>query len=131
MNIPSVGSTTLDAQASSRARDDKPAVASSPAAGAPRVTSIQDPTSANAKHEASREPSNEQVRDAVKEMNRAMQQSNRALEFSVDEASDRLVVKLKDGETGEVIRQFPSDETLAISRYIADVQQGLLLSQKA
>jgi flagellar protein FlaG len=64
-------------------------------------------------------------------MNQAMRQSNRALEFSVDEESERLVVKLTDGETGEVIRQIPSDETLAISRYIADVQQGLLLSQKA
>lgn len=60
-----------------------------------------------------------------------MQQSNRALEFSVDDETDRLVVRLKDGTTGETIRQIPSEETLAIARYIADVQHGLLLSQKA
>ena len=128
MNIPTVSSPTLDNQASSRVREEKP-VASVKVSGGPQST--QAPAGHDATQEAIRQPSSEQVRDAVKEMNRAMQQSNRALEFSVDEESNRLVVKLKDGETGEVIRQFPSDETLAISRYIADVQQGLLLSQKA
>jgi flagellar protein FlaG len=60
-----------------------------------------------------------------------MQQSNRNLEFSVDEDTDRLVVKLTDRETGELIRQFPSEETLAISRSIGEFQQGFLLKQKA
>jgi flagellar protein FlaG len=49
----------------------------------------------------------------------------------VDEDTDRLVVKLTDRETGELIRQFPSEETLAISRSIGEFQQGFLLKQKA
>jgi flagellar protein FlaG len=131
MNIPTVSNPSLEAQASPRVREDKVASASVPLSSAPRNAPVQGPANANVKQDSARQPSSEQVRDAVKEMNQAMRQSNRGLEFSVDEESERLVVKLTDGETGEVIRQIPSDETLAISRYIADVQQGLLLSQKA
>jgi len=36
-----------------------------------------------------------------------------------------------DTETGDVIRQFPSEDMLAISRSIDRFQQGLLLKQKA
>jgi flagellar protein FlaG len=36
-----------------------------------------------------------------------------------------------DTSTGELIRQFPSEATLAISRGIAEFQQGLLIKQKA
>jgi flagellar protein FlaG len=36
-----------------------------------------------------------------------------------------------DSSTGEVIRQYPSEETLAISRNIEHFQQGLLLTKKA
>ncbi len=131
MNIPTVSNPSLEAQASPRVREDKVAAASVPLSSALRNAPVQGPANTNVKQDSARQPSSEQVRDAVKEMNQAMRQSNRALEFSVDEESERLVVKLTDGETGEVIRQIPSDETLAISRYIADVQQGLLLSQKA
>ena len=70
-------------------------------------------------------------KQAVEEINRAMRQSNRNLEFSVDDATSRVVVRLTDTETGEVIRQIPSEETLAISRSIGEFQQGLLLKQKA
>jgi len=35
------------------------------------------------------------------------------------------VVKLVDSETGDVIRQFPSDEMLAISKAIGQMQEQL------
>ncbi|QLQ02359.1 MAG: flagellar protein FlaG [Thiobacillus sp.] len=41
------------------------------------------------------------------------------------------MVKMVDTSTGQLIRQFPSEETLAISRGIEQFQQGLLLKQKA
>lgn len=75
--------------------------------------------------------SNEQLKKAVEEINRAMQQSGRNLQFSVDSATDRVVVRLTDTETGEVIRQIPSEETLEIARSIGQFQQGLLLKQQA
>lgn len=73
----------------------------------------------------------EQVKRAAEAINRALRQSNRNLEFRLDEQTNRVVVKLTDTETGELIRQIPSDEMLAISRAIGEFQQGLLLRQKA
>jgi len=71
------------------------------------------------------------VQQAVSVINHAMQQANRSLEFSVDNDTSRTVVKLVDTRTGELIRQYPSEATLAISRDIEAAQQGLLLKQQA
>jgi flagellar protein FlaG len=68
---------------------------------------------------------------AVAAINQAMLQSNRSLEFSLDTDTRKTVVKMVDTNTGELIRQFPSEEVLAISRSIDQFQQGLLLTQKA
>lgn len=80
---------------------------------------------------ATKQPTAEQLKGAVDSINQAMRQSNRGLEFSVDSETKRPIVKMVDMETGEVIRQIPSDETLAISRSIDHFQQGLLLKQEA
>ena len=80
---------------------------------------------------SAKQASVEQVKRAAEVINRALRQSNRNLEFRLDEGTNRVVVKLTDTETGEVIRQIPSDEMLAISRAIGEFQQGLLLRQKA
>ncbi len=73
----------------------------------------------------------EELKSAVAAINKVMQQSNQTLEFSVDTDTQRTVVKMVDTSTGELIRQFPSETTLAISRGIEQFQQGLLLEQKA
>jgi len=72
-----------------------------------------------------------ELKSAVAAINQAMQQANQALEFSVDTDTDKVVVKMVDTSTGQLIRQYPSEETLAISRGIEQFQQGLLLKQKA
>lgn len=89
--------------------------------------------------QAERQPSAAQLQNQVDTINQALldtinqalKQSNKNLEFSVDESTDKSVVKLVDTETGDVIRQFPSEEALAISRAIDQFQQGLLLKQEA
>ena len=73
----------------------------------------------------------EDLNKAVATLNKAMQQSNQNLEFSVDTDTRKVVVKMVDTSTGQLIRQFPTEETLAISRGIEQFQQGLLLKQKA
>ncbi|GAB1235076.1 flagellar protein FlaG [Ferrigenium sp. UT5] len=73
----------------------------------------------------------EQTQRAVDTINQALKQSNKNLEFSIDESTNKQVFKLTDGETGDVIRQYPTEEMLAISRAIDQVQQGLLLKQEA
>jgi len=89
-----------------------------PAADAPSVQPVQ-PASAEA------------VKQAVSAINQALQQSSRNLEFSVDSDTTQTVVRLFDTSTGELIRQYPSEATLAIAREIEAMQQGLLLKQKA
>lgn len=73
----------------------------------------------------------EELKSAVAAINQAMQQSNQALEFSVDTDTEQTVVRMVDTSTGELIRQYPSEATLAIARGIEQFQQGLLLTQKA
>jgi len=52
------------------------------------------------------------------------------LAFSIDEESNRTIVRVTDASTGELIRQLPSEEALAIARSL-DKMQGLLLKQQA
>lgn len=89
------------------------------------------PVAAEPVQAAPQQASLEELNDAVATINQAMQQSNQALEFSVDTDTRRTVVRMVDTSTGELIRQFPSEATLAISRGIAEFQQGLLIKQKA
>jgi flagellar protein FlaG len=95
--------------------------------GATPVKTVTAPTTQSAPQPVSAET----LDQAVAVINQAMQDSNQALHFSVDTDTHRTVVKMVDTSTGELIRQFPSDATLAISRGIAEFQQGLLLKQKA
>lgn len=71
------------------------------------------------------------LRSMVDEVNRKLSQSNKKLEFSVDESTKQRVVRLVDMDTGDLIRQFPSEEMLSISQAIDKIQQGLLLKQQA
>lgn len=80
---------------------------------------------------APQQPSAAALNSAVAALNQAMQQSGRNLEFSVDSDTQKTVVKMVDTSTGELIRQFPTEEILAISRGIEQFQQGQLLKQKA
>jgi flagellar protein FlaG len=101
------------AQDAAPARAEFKAVTTTPAQNAPKQASA------------------EELKSAVPTINQAMRQSNHSLEFSVDTDTHQTVVKMVDASTGELIRQFPSEETLAISRSIDQFQQGLLLTQKA
>jgi len=71
------------------------------------------------------------LQSAVDDINRKMLQSNKKLEFSIDESTKQRVVRLVDMDTGDLIRQFPSEEMLSLSQAIDKIQQGLLLKQKA
>ncbi len=71
-----------------------------------------------------------QLQSAVKAANDFIKPINNAVEFSLDEDSDTMVVKVMDIATKEVIRQIPSEEMLAIAQAL-DKIQGLLIKQKA
>lgn len=76
------------------------------------------------------EPSTEAVKAAVNEMNEFVKPAVASIQFSLDENSGRTIVKMVDTDTNKVIRQFPSEEALAISKAL-DSLKGLTVHMKA
>jgi flagellar protein FlaG len=76
---------------------------------------------------------------AVSALNNVLRSSGSSLQFSVDRETDIGVVTVVDSNTGEVIRQIPSEEAIAIARSIdaflaqsdASCGPGLLCKQVA
>jgi flagellar protein FlaG len=57
--------------------------------------------------------------EAVSRLNDYVQSINRNIEFTVNEEINRIVVKVYNLETAEVIREIPAEEVLSMSRYIS------------
>ncbi len=71
------------------------------------------------------ESAQSQVTDeVVNELNESILGVRRELKFSIDKDSGRAIVQVWDSETGDMIRQLPSDEVLAVSRHIREVLEA-------
>ena len=67
----------------------------------------------------------------VEHANKTMQGRFNNLKFSVDAGTNINVVRIEDSETGELIRQVPSDAMLAIARALDEALKGMMLEEKA
>ena len=67
---------------------------------------------------------------AVKKLNDYVAPALQTIEFSVDQQSERMVVKVVDTATQTVLRQIPNEEVLAMSKTL-DKLQGLVVRQTA
>jgi flagellar protein FlaG len=74
--------------------------------------------------------SEDEVSHALKSINHALKERSQDLEFSIDDDSDRTIVKVVDKSTQEVIRQMPTEEALEIAKAL-DRLQSLLVKQSA
>lgn len=72
----------------------------------------------------------EKLAKAVDDINKTIRNFSQNLEFSLDEQSKRVVVKIVDQQTKEVLRQIPTEETLEIAKSL-DKLKGLLIHQQA
>jgi len=70
------------------------------------------------------------LKQATEKLNQAMRMMASNLQFTVDEETGLDVVKVVDTDTKEIIRQFPSEEVLAIAKAFNQLQ-GLLVRDKA
>ncbi|MCF6217713.1 MAG: flagellar protein FlaG [Gammaproteobacteria bacterium] len=68
--------------------------------------------------------------DVVKNLNDHIQQYRRELQFQIDDESGRTVVKVMNVENGEVIRQMPSEQVLAMSHQLSEIT-GTMFQEKA
>lgn len=62
------------------------------------------------------------VEQAVTEINEYVQSVQRDLHFSVDEDSGLTVIRVRDKESGELIRQIPEDIFLSLAQNLKDNQ---------
>ncbi len=65
------------------------------------------------------------LEEAIERLNDQVAQNARELGFSIDEATDRLVIKVTNKETGELVRQIPAEAVLKIADSLSDLR-GLL-----
>lgn len=60
------------------------------------------------------------VENALTSMNEYVQSIQRDLQFTVDAESERTVIKVMDGGSGELIRQIPEEVFLELARKLND-----------
>ena len=72
----------------------------------------------------------DKLKMAVQESEKFVQSIKRNLEFSIDEPSGKVIVKVIASESGEVVRQIPNEEVLKLANSLNDAS-SLLFSAKA
>jgi len=68
----------------------------------------------------SQQVSNEDLEQAVVDINRELQAVERDLMFKVDEDSGRTIVSVFNTQTEELVRQIPTEDVLRISKNIQE-----------
>jgi flagellar protein FlaG len=83
-------------------------------------------TSREAPAEKEAAPAPAQERAALAEINESLRMAAIGVQFEFDKEADTMIVKVVDVESGELIRQMPSEEVVRISRALGKLQ-GLLV----
>jgi len=100
----------------------------------PAAASIPAPSSTPAPQPAPASQSThvdeKQLVQAVNQINQIVQSVNPGVEFTIENGSNAVIVKVVDVQTQEVIRQFPSEATIGIAQAL-DNLQGVLLQHKS
>jgi len=109
----------------------------------PKIDIVQPPKNVDSQIEAVRKVANGQqeqelqaqpttttVQEAVDDINKVLHYLNERLEFSVHEATNRIMVRVLDRETEEVLREIPPEQILDL---VAKLQElvGLLVDKRA
>jgi flagellar protein FlaG len=68
------------------------------------------------------------MREVVERLNQQMKDNNRNLGFSIDKAINTFVVTVTDSNTGEVIRQIPTEVVVKTAHSIEDMK-GILFNE--
>ena len=72
----------------------------------------------------------QQLKAAIAAANESFTSHGSSIEFSVDPQHGKTIVKVMDKSTGQLIRQMPSEEMVAIAQAL-DRIQGVLIRRKA
>lgn len=72
---------------------------------------------------------NEQLKKAVAEMNRKINNSNEEAVFGIHEKTNRITIKIVDKDTKEIIKEFPPEKTLDMIAKVWEMA-GILVDEK-
>ena len=82
------------------------------------------PLPAEGKALPQQQPANQvQLKEAVDQINQYVQTVQRDLSFSMDGETGHTVIKVMDSGSGELIRQIPAEEVLALATYLVNENQ--------
>lgn len=65
--------------------------------------------------------SRENLNDAVEMLNAAAKTTNNRIAFSVDEKTDRIIMRVLDANNNEVIREIPPKEVIRLAAQIREM----------
>lgn len=125
MDISSIQST---AAASAPPKTERPLVAQTQSVVAESERKLAENLASEApvpREEASRE----EVEAAVATIQDFVQNVRRSLNFSLEEGGGRVVVKVTDAGSGDVIRQIPSEEALQLAENLSEVRSLLFKAE--
>ena len=66
------------------------------------------------------------VKAAARQIESWLQSTGRSVEFQVNSVSGQTVVTVRSADTGEVIRQIPSEETLRLAEWLSNGKGALV-----
>lgn len=73
--------------------------------------------------------STEEVAGAVSVIREFVQSVKRNLDFRLDDSSGRVVVSVTDSESGDVVRQIPSEDALKLAESLEEVRSLLFRAE--
>ncbi|MGE6995673.1 flagellar protein FlaG [Pseudomonas sp. NPDC047961] len=71
----------------------------------------------------------ESLGEAVSSIKDFVQSIRRDLDFDLDDASGKMIVKVTDRATGEVVRQIPTEEALRLAENLEEARSLLFKAQ--
>jgi flagellar protein FlaG len=87
-------------------------------------------TKAAAEQQAEQQPaSRAELETAMSNIQEFVQSVRRDLNFSLDDGNGRVVVKVTDATSGDVIRQIPSEEALKLAENLTEVRSLLFTAE--
>lgn len=123
MDINAIGGVSQSGITVRPARADTTQQVNSAGTGALLQAEIPQPVSPQ--QAQSRQP----VEEAVSSIKAFAQSVQRNLNFSLDDSTGRVVVKVTDGDSGELIRQIPSEDALRLAESLDEVRSLLFRAE--
>ena len=71
----------------------------------------------------------ESFRESVEAANERLASRGTSISMAIDKATDTVIVQIKDQQSGDTVRQIPSQQALQISRNIERLT-GIMIDQK-